>query len=228
MDYSGLSFAKASAKELDQITKNVYARVHHRNHLDYSDMILSHSTTILAFDKIGERLGNHPDATINHHDQLIFSVVNRPDDKGEKGGNIVPDIKVGPRFMRIFENGLSPEDIDPIQPVEKGPKNFVPEPWCEESEKDLKAVYEEVYDALLQAPYSVDVVDPSVPYTMNVDFIDEIALMTGQNHDIAIHVGPYLIFSTTEVDGKFLPHIEIGEKFKLQVKNDDATENEEE
>lgn len=228
MDYTGLSFAKASAKELDVWSKNLYNRVHTRNYLDYSDPLLGYTILTLFFNKLGERLGNHPEIEINAHDSLIYSVVNRPDDKGEKGGNIVPDIKIGPRFMRIFENGYAPEDLEPLPVDDKGVKNFVPEKWNEESENDLKAVCEDVYEALLDPPYNVDVVDPSVIYTVAVDGIDEIARMTGENHDIALHIGAYHIFSSSEVDGKFLPHVEIGEKFKISIKNDDATENEDE
>ena len=222
----GLSFPKVSEKSLEAICKNVRNRLFERNHLTYTEDNFSYTTTILFLNNLSEYLGNHPNETINVHDLLIYSVVNRPDDKGEKGGNIVPDIKVGPRFQRIFENGFSEEDLTPFPVKNKEEVNFTPEPYPEECESQLNKICEDVHQALIPAPYNTDVVLPTVVYTIVVAFLDELARVLGENKDSVIHLDTYHIFSTAEFEGKVLPHIECGETFKVNIKDDDVTENE--
>jgi hypothetical protein len=224
----GLSFPKVSEKSLEAICKNVRNRLFERNHLTFTEDNFSYTTTILFLNNLSEYLGNHPNETINVHDLLIYSVVNRPDDKGEKGGNIVPDIKVGARFQRIFENGFSEEDLTPYPMKNKEEVNFTPEPYPEECEDQLNRICEDVHQALIPAPYNTDVVLPSVVYTIVVAFLDELARVLGENKDSVIHLDTYHIFSTSEFEGKVLPHIECGETFKVNIKDDDVTENEDE
>jgi hypothetical protein len=189
--------------------------------------MFSYTTTILFLNHLSEYLGNHPNETINVHDLLIYSVVNRPDDKGEKGGNIVPDIHVGARFQRIFENGFSEEDLTPFPIKNKEVVNFTPDEYPEECAAELEKICEGVHQALILAPYSTDVGYACVIYTIVVAFIDELARTLGENKDSVIHLDTYHVFSTSEFEGKILPHIECGETFKVNIKDDDVTENEE-
>ncbi len=224
----GLAFPKASEKSLEAICKNVRKRLSERNHLTFVEDTFSYTTTIMFLNKLSEYLGNHPSEVINVKDHLIYSVVNRPDSKGEKGGNIVPDIKVGPRFLRIFENGYSEDDLTPFPIKNKEEVNFTPEEYPDDCKEILIKICEEVHQALIPAPYNTDVVIPEVVFTIVVEFFDELARVLGENHDSVIHLDTYHIFSTSEYEGKILPHIECGETFKVNIKDDDVTENEDE
>ena len=111
---------------------------------------------------------------------------------------------------------------------------FMPEEYTDSSAKELNKICE----AAMTAAYhenNLDVRDPSVVYTCTVRFIEALAKYLAKNPDVEIDVSSLLKFSVGnredelgEKAGNIVPVVECGERIKLLIKNDDATEGSEE
>ena len=87
----------------------------------------------------------------------------------------------------------------------------------------------------LKEENSLDIRSEEVAYTVTSVVLEEIATFLRANPDTVIEISSLLRFSTQkgesdsgEKGGNIVPVVEVGEKFKLGVKNDDDTEEDDE
>lgn len=104
--------AESCSKELDAINDRTMTRLFHENNLDVADKSVVYTVATKFLEETAKYLGEHPDVIIDISSLLIMSVENRPDDSGEKAGNIVPLITVGERFKLAVKNDDATEGID--------------------------------------------------------------------------------------------------------------------
>ena len=99
-----------SEKILKEISENAMARLYHENNLDIRDATVGWSVWVKWTEELAKAMGAHPDELINAASLIRGSVQNRPDEKGEKGGNIVPLLEPGERFKLAVKNDDATED----------------------------------------------------------------------------------------------------------------------
>jgi hypothetical protein len=109
---------------------------------------------------------------------------------------------------------------------------FVPIPYNASSEKAMDEISNRTRIRLLEEN-KLDLKFDEVVNTVLVTSIKEIAAYLKRNPDTEIDISSLLKFGTHSSDsetgekaGNIVPYVEIGEVFKLGVKNDDATEEE--
>jgi hypothetical protein len=103
-------FTAGSEKILKEICENAMTRLYHENNLDIRDASVGWSVWVKMTEEFAKAMGNHPEELIDAASLLRFSVQNRPDEKGEKAGNIVPLIEPGERFKLGVKNDEATED----------------------------------------------------------------------------------------------------------------------
>ena len=112
--------------------------------------------------------------------------------------------------------------------------SFKPAEYPSHCEKELEVIAEAAL-VRLKEDHFVDLRKGEVVYTAAEVLLEEIAQYLKGHPDATIEIASLLKFSivknesdTGEKSGNIVPLVEIGEKFKLGVKNDDATEEDDE
>jgi hypothetical protein len=103
-------FTAGSEKILKEASTEAMTRLFHENNLDIRDPSVAYTVWVKQTEEIAKAMGRHPEEIIDTSSLLRFSVQNRPDDKGEKAGNIVPLIEPGERFKLCVKNDDATED----------------------------------------------------------------------------------------------------------------------
>ena len=211
-------YTENCAKQLDFICDQAFNACLNINGLDLTDKTVLYSCSIKFLEKAAKYIGIHPETVLDIGGLLEFSVENREDDKGEKAGNIVPVVKIGDKFIKIIK-GDHEEDLD----INRDGK-YTPETYPESCTRELDKICDEAMVAM-EHENNVDVTDPTVIYTALIRFIERVAEFLATNKDNVIDISSLIKFRI-EDKKKLIPGVEIGERFKLAVKNDDATEDE--
>ena len=205
------AWTKASATILEHIATNALERMCAKFKLNMRYPSVVHTTAIMGFRELAKYMGDNPDVTLDIGDLLIHSVNNRPDDKGEKAGNIVPSVVLGKHFLDIFENGIC-EDFE-------RPAVYVHAEYPKECSKDIEKICEKA-KVRLSVEHHLNLEYPDIIYQDMVTYLEEIAMYMKEHPDDVIDLGSFYKFSVS----KGVPQIELGERFKLACKNDDSTE----
>lgn len=86
----------------------------------------------------------------------------------------------------------------------------------------------------LREEYKVDLLEPTIPYAVDVLFREELANTLGRNPNTTIEIGSIESYTTDcedtdngEKAANIVPSHTFGEAFKLRVKNDNDTEEDE-
>jgi hypothetical protein len=103
-------FTANSEKMLKEICDNAMSRLYHENNLDIRDSSVAWTVWVKVTEEIAKTMGAHPEELIDAASLLRFSVQNRPDEKGEKAGNIVPLVEPGERFKLAVKDDEATED----------------------------------------------------------------------------------------------------------------------
>ena len=213
-------YTESCANQLDNIAQDAYYMALNYNGIDMSDKTVIYSAAIKFLEKAASYIGKNPEDVLNINNLITLSVTNREDDKGEKAGNIVPVVEVGSDFISIVSGNIDLDDRP------KSPK-YKEEEYPPESEKALKTISNEAMTVMMNEN-NVDVSDENVIYVSICRFLEGIALYLKRNKDQLIDLASLLRFKCeyNVDDNSYVPKIEIGERFKLAVKNDDSTEEE--
>ena len=212
-------YSESCSNQLDSICTNAYYNTLNYNGLDINDKTVLYSATIKFLEKAASYIGKNPEDVIKIANLIEISVANRADDVGEKAGNIVPVVNILPDFNAIV-NG----EID-LDNREKSLK-FKEEEYPEECTKTIKAICNEAMVVLMNEN-NVDVSEENVIYIAVVRFLESLAEYLKNNKDYVIDISSLLKFRLTlSEDNIYIPSVDIGERFKLAVKNDNTTEDE--
>lgn len=213
-------FSENSATQLDTICQQAYYHILNYNGLDVNDKTVVYSATVKFLEKAASYIGKNPEDEIRIANLLSISVANRNDEKGEKAGNIVPVVTVLPDFDAIV-NG----EID----LDERPKSvkFKEEEYPDGYGKILKTICNEAMVVMMNEN-NVDVSDENVIYISVCRFIETLADYLKHNKDYVIDISSLLKFRLKYIEDQniYVPSVDIGERFKLSVKNDDSTEDE--
>lgn len=214
-NYIAEQWAKSSSTELEIIASRAMDMLVKRNKLSlgYASVVYTVSTTFLK--ELAHYLDKNPDSVIDLSGLHTYSIVNRPDDEGEKAGNIVPCVVIGKRFKDIFENGKD-ETYD-------RPEEFLPPEYPESCAEELHKICE-ITRVKLDTDNNLSLQTHDIVYLAITAFLEEIALYLKENPDVVIDVSSFHKYSVSKGE----PQIEIGERFKVGCKNDDSTEEDEE
>ena len=166
------------------------------------------SNSVLA-QEIADYLRTHADSIIDLHDIIRFGTEVRESEDGEKEGNIVPWVEL-PRFLDSSINELN------LSNYTKG------------NEKEIEAIAKQCL-VHLQRSNELDIVKECVAYAVAISFIKEISEYLRLYPNDIVEIGSLIKFRVvikTDEEGKteYIPIAELGELFKLGVKNDDETE----
>ena len=109
-NYIPEEFTANSEKILKEVCENAMSRLFHENNLDVRDPSVPWSCWVKVTEELAKAMGKYPDELIDCASLMRCSVQNRPDEKGEKAGNIVPLIEPGERFKLGVKNDEATED----------------------------------------------------------------------------------------------------------------------
>lgn len=108
---------------------------------------------------------------------------------------------------------------------------FIAEEYAAGSEKALEEICERVL-IRLKEEHHADLMDPKIVYTTDIVFREELAAYLGRNPGHQVELASLEKYSAVndesddgEKAGNIVPTHEFGERFKLNVKNDDDTED---
>ena len=111
---------------------------------------------------------------------------------------------------------------------------FRPIPYTGKSEKEMIKISTAACERVL-AECNANLREHRVVYTVAHVFLEEVARFLREHPDAKLQMGSLMTFSTnvstgddSEKAGNIVPVIELGEQFKLGVKNDAETESDDE
>lgn len=148
----------------------------------------------------------YPDSKIPISTLMTFGTENTESENGEKAGNIVPTCTIND-FAKKLVKDPEAKDKNDTDDFDKTIQNI-----CENTMIELKEINH------------VDIKEPRVAYITIVAFMKEVLKYLSQHNTDTIVLGSLMNISVE--DGS--PRVELGEQAKLLVKNDDATEEDEE
>jgi hypothetical protein len=109
-------------------------------------------------------------------------------------------------------------------------ERYIPEEFTEASAKELDKICDQTVTACL-SENCLDLHDKTVVYTTVVRFLERCAQYIGEHPDAKIDISSLIKISAEnradkkgEKAGNIVPMIEVGEKFKLAIKDDASTE----
>ena len=112
-------------------------------------------------------------------------------------------------------------------------ERYIPEEFTEASAKELDKICDQTVTACL-SENSLDLHDKTVVYTTVVRFLERCAVYISEHPDAKIDISSLIKISAEnradkkgEKAGNIVPMIEVGEKFKLAIKDDASTEEQE-
>lgn len=208
MGYTPIKYTAGYEKQLETIATNTIIDLDKRLGINLQKPSVAYTITVVFMQEIAEYLKLHSDSIVDLHDIIRFGTENREAEDGEKEGNITPWVEL-PMFL---EDGL--EEL-PLTKYTKG------------NEKEVESIAKAALIHLKKAN-ELNIVKESVAFIVAVDFIKEISDYLRDNPDESIEIGSLIKFrvvrKANEEGEDLIPIAELGELFKLGVKNDDETE----
>lgn len=208
MGYTPIKYTAGYEKVLETVATNTIIDLDKRLGINLQKPSVAYTITVVFMQEIAEYLKLHSDSIVDLHDIIRFGTENREAEDGEKEGNITPWVEL-PMFL---EDGL--EEL-PLTKYTKG------------NEKEVESIAKAALIHLKKAN-ELNIVKESVAFIVAVDFIKEISDYLRDNPDESIEIGSLIKFrvvrKANEEGEDLIPIAELGELFKLGVKNDDETE----
>lgn len=212
MGYTPIKFTAGNEKVLETISTNTIIELDKKRGINLQRPDVAYTISVVFLQEIAEYLKLHSDSIIDLHDIIRFGTENRESDDAEKEGNITPWVEL-PMFLEPNLDEL------PLTKYTKG------------NEKEIEAIAKATLIHLKKAN-ELNIVKESVAFITTVSFIKEISDFLRENPDEQVEIGSLIKFrtitkKTDEDNSDIIPIAELGELFKLGVKNDDDTEDDE-
>ena len=175
-------------------------------------------------------LREHPEEAIPVDALVKFMTVKSESETGEKAGNIVPVAEIGEEFIRLATSeSEAPQAFDTSSTTAA---QYKPIPYPEGYEKILSEISNRALQQI-NAEYSVWMKEAEVVYSNAVCFFRQCAAYLYISPDEEITLSSLIKFRMVQTENEngekvLVPVAELGERFKLGVKNDNATEEDEE
>ena len=210
MGYTPVKFTAGFEKALETIASNTMIDLDHKRGINLQQPDVAYTITVVFLQEIADYLRTHADSVIDLQNIIRFGTEMRESDDGEKEGNIVPWVEL-PRFLD--------ENLDNISLSE----------YTKGNEKEIEAIAKQTVVHLKRAN-ELDIVKEAVAFSVAVCFIKEISEYLRMYPNETVEIGSLIKFRVVKKkneDGEpeFIPIAELGELFKLGVKNDDDTED---
>ena len=208
--FTAVRYTTGYEKVLERISSNTFIELDERRGLNLQKPEVAYTITVVFLQEIAEYLKLHPDSVVDIHDIIRFGTENRESDGGEKEGNITPWVEL-PMFL-----GEGLEEL-PLTHYTKG------------NEKEIEAIAKQAQIHLKRAN-ELDIKRESIAFVVCSAFLKEVSDYLRDNPDESVEISSLIKFRVVKKQDDeghvdLIPIAELGELFKLGVKNDDETEN---
>lgn len=214
MGFTPIRYTVGHEKVLETIATNAFIDLDQNHKLNLHRPDVAYTITVAFLQECAEYIKLHPDTIIDIHDIIRLGTEVRESEEGEKEGNITPWVEL-PSFLDASVN-----DISDIENYTKG------------NEKELEAICKQALIHLKRSN-ELNALKEAVVFKTAAVFIKEISEYLRANPGDTVEISSIIKFRVVTSEDEsgntvFTPIAELGELFKLGVKDDDDTEEDDE
>ena len=209
-------FTASCEKALEEIANRARVRLFEESKIDVKFGEVLYTAGVGYIQETAAYLRRHPDEVVNIYNLVQFSTVRVESETGEKAGNIVPKVELLD-FLQSAESHASADEIK----------------YTESCDKALEEIANHARVRIFEEN-KVDLKRDGIVYKCCVLFIQEIAAYLLRHPNEEIEIASLIKFRVVKTEsesgdetGNISAIAELGERFKLGVKNDEATEEDE-
>ena len=219
---------RENKEEIFEIAKKAVKVLEEENNIKVPDPEVVWTIAYKSLEELVKWVSEKADGDtniINFFDLFDIGVTYRDSDEAEKGGNLTPFIQLNEEVVTNIKSGV--KLIEKKENKDEMSSIFV------KATRDAEELYKigEAIADIIDTNNNIECSNGQSPLTITVVFVREVYNWLVKNHktgtDLIINFCQLIDFGLVYLEEEVTPTIVAGQEFKLIIKNDDETEDDE-